>query len=114
MPWVGVAFGGRTICGAEPVTGSPEEVAETFRGFAREGIDHHGVPRNARIEEGTMTDHQLDEARAEAFAGKMVDVLNGAGIALMASVGHQVGLFDAMAGLPSSTSATSASGSGRW
>ena len=51
-----------------------------------------------------MTDHQLDEARAEAFAGKMVDVLNGAGIALMASIGHQVGLFDAMAGLPSSTS----------
>ena len=51
-----------------------------------------------------MTDRPLDEARSEAFAGRMMDVLNGAGIALMASIGHQAGLFDAMAGLPSSTS----------
>ena len=51
-----------------------------------------------------MTERPLDEARSEAFADKMVDVMNGAGIALMASIGHQVGLFDAMAGLPSSTS----------
>ena len=51
-----------------------------------------------------MADHAFDQARAEAFAGRMVDVLNGAGIALMTSIGHQVGLFDAMAGLPPATS----------
>ena len=47
-----------------------------------------------------MTTQASDEARAEAFAGRMVDVLNGAGLALMTSIGHQVGLFDAMATLP--------------
>jgi len=51
-----------------------------------------------------MTDRQVDVARSEAFAGRMMDILNGAGLALMTSIGHQVGLFDAMASLPPSTS----------
>src|ERR671921_2915579 len=34
----------------------------------------------------------------------MMDILNGASITLMTSIGHQVGLFDAMAGLPPATS----------
>ena len=51
-----------------------------------------------------MADRPFDEARSEAFAGRMMDVLNGAGIALMTSIGHQVGLFDAMAGRPPATS----------
>ena len=52
-----------------------------------------------------MADHPFDEARAEAFAGRMMDVLNGAAITLMTSIGHQVGLFDTMASLsPASTS----------
>ena len=52
-----------------------------------------------------MAVRPFDEARSEAFAGRMVDVLNGAAIALMTSIGHQVGLFDAMAGLTPTTSA---------
>ena len=42
----------------------------------------------------------------------MVGVLNNAAIALMTSIGHQVGLFDAMATLPPSTSADIASAAG--
>ena len=45
-----------------------------------------------------------DQARADAFAGKMLAVLNGGALALMTSVGHRVGLFDAMCGLKPSTS----------
>jgi len=47
---------------------------------------------------------EVDEAKAEAFAGKMMDVLNNGMLTLMTSVGHQTGLFDAMAKLPASTS----------
>ena len=41
----------------------------------------------------------LDRAKAEEFAERMVGVLNEGAIALMTSIGHQTGLFDAMAGL---------------
>jgi SAM-dependent methyltransferase len=51
-----------------------------------------------------MTTHTFDQAKAEAFAGQMVGVLNGASVALMTSIGHQVGLFDTMAGRPPATS----------
>jgi SAM-dependent methyltransferase len=60
----------------------------------------HG-PKQA---EGDVTTQELNQEAVKAFAGKMVGVLNDAGLALMTSVGHQVGLFDAMAGLPPSTS----------
>ena len=43
---------------------------------------------------------QFDPTKAEAFGQKMLAVLNGAGVALMTSVGHRTGLFDAMAALP--------------
>jgi 2-polyprenyl-3-methyl-5-hydroxy-6-metoxy-1,4-benzoquinol methylase len=49
-------------------------------------------------------DPPLDEARRDAFAGRMVGVLNGAILALMTSIGRQTGLFEAMAGRPPSTS----------
>ncbi|MBI3894509.1 MAG: methyltransferase domain-containing protein [Acidobacteria bacterium] len=52
-----------------------------------------------------MATQILDKAKAESFVGKMVGVLNDACLALMVSVGHQTGLFDAMAELPPSTSA---------
>jgi SAM-dependent methyltransferase len=39
---------------------------------------------------------QFDEARAQAFAGKMMDVLNHGTLALMISIGHRTGLFDTM------------------
>lgn len=54
----------------------------------------------------------FDPARAEQFSDRMVGVLNDAAIALMTSIGHQVGLFDALATLPPSTSADIASAAG--
>jgi 2-polyprenyl-3-methyl-5-hydroxy-6-metoxy-1,4-benzoquinol methylase len=46
----------------------------------------------------------LDEAKSEAFAERLVGDLNTSAVVLMTSIGHQVGLFDAMADLPPSTS----------
>jgi 2-polyprenyl-3-methyl-5-hydroxy-6-metoxy-1,4-benzoquinol methylase len=46
----------------------------------------------------------LDSARADAFLRRMVTILNDAALALMCSIGHQTGLFDAMAAMPPSTS----------
>ncbi len=51
-----------------------------------------------------MTMQEFDRARAEEFAERMVDVLNAGAVALMTSIGHRTSLFDAMAGLPPSTS----------
>ncbi len=73
-----------------------------------------------------MSNDELDQNKAEEFAERMLDVVNDGALALMTTIGHRTGLFDAMAGLPPSTSAadrrggrartsaTSASGSGRW
>ena len=47
-----------------------------------------------------MTTHELDQDRAEAFAERMLTFLNYGALALMTSIGHRTGLFDAMAGLP--------------
>ena len=44
-----------------------------------------------------MSEMTLDEAKVEAFGEKMVDVLNHSMLAIMTSIGHEVGLFDAMA-----------------
>ncbi len=51
-----------------------------------------------------MTTEQIDMARAEAFGGQMIEMMNGAMLSLMTSVGHRTGLFDRLAGLPPSTS----------
>ncbi len=56
-----------------------------------------------------MTTQEFDQAKAERFAERMVDVLNEGSIALMTSIGHRTSLFDAMAGLPPSTSVQIAS-----
>jgi SAM-dependent methyltransferase len=58
------------------------------------------------------TTKTFDPAKAEAFAGQMLDVINKAAVALMTSVGHRTGLFDAMAGLPPATSAGIAEAAG--
>ncbi len=50
-----------------------------------------------------MTMQEFDQAKAEEFAERMVGVLNEGAIALMTSIGHRTGLFDAMAELPPST-----------
>ena len=50
-----------------------------------------------------MTTPELDMDKKDAFAGNMLNILNGAGLTLMISIGHQTGLFDAMSNLPPST-----------
>lgn len=48
----------------------------------------------------------IDQSKAEAFAGRMLDVLNSSLLGLMISIGHQTHLFDIMSRLSSpSTSA---------
>ena len=59
-----------------------------------------------------MPDRVLDQAKAEQFAQRMVGVLNDGFLALMTSIGHQTGLFDAMADLPPTTSAEIARAAG--
>jgi len=46
----------------------------------------------------------FDPKKAEAFEGKVVDMLNHGSLALMTSLGHRTGLFDVMNSLPFSTS----------
>jgi SAM-dependent methyltransferase len=45
-----------------------------------------------------------DPARTQAFAARMVQVLNDGFLTLMTSIGHQTGLFETMATLPPATS----------
>src|SRR5436305_1476812 len=45
------------------------------------------------------TTTELDTAKAEAFAGRVVGVLNDAMLGLMLSVGHRTALFDRLAEL---------------
>jgi len=45
----------------------------------------------------------FDEAKAEAFAGHMVDTLSAGATALMTSLGHRAGPFDALAAHPDRT-----------
>ena len=52
----------------------------------------------------TTTDTPLDPALAEEFAGRLVGILRDSSLALMISIGHQVGLFDTLAQLPPATS----------
>ena len=53
---------------------------------------------------GSNIQAKFDNTRAEAFAGKMLDILNGGTVSLMVSMGHQTHLFDIMSKLPPSTS----------
>src|SRR5690606_19493972 len=46
----------------------------------------------------------FDPEKAEAFAGRMLDILNSGAISLMVSIGHRTGLFDAMSEMPPATS----------
>src|SRR5215207_7035758 len=59
-----------------------------------------------------MATQEFDQVRAERFAEWMVDVLNEGALTLMTSIGHRTGLFDAMAGLPPSTSEQIAAAAG--
>ena len=50
-----------------------------------------------------MTVQTFNESKAEAFADRMLDILNHSAIALMISIGHRTKLFDILAELPPST-----------
>lgn len=47
-----------------------------------------------------------DPAKIDAFGGRLLGILNNAGLALMISLGHRTGLFDTMATMPPADSAT--------
>lgn len=51
------------------------------------------------------TEQTMDPARREQFAERMLQVLNDSCLGYLCSLGHRTGLFDAMAGLPPSSSA---------
>jgi hypothetical protein len=57
-----------------------------------------------QLGETTMSETVLDTNRLEAFGQQMSDVLNHATLALLTSIGHQVGLYDTLADLPPATS----------
>src|SRR4051794_35292995 len=44
-----------------------------------------------------------DPSKAEAFATRLLTVLNDGALCLMTAIGHRVGLFDALRGLPPAT-----------
>jgi 2-polyprenyl-3-methyl-5-hydroxy-6-metoxy-1,4-benzoquinol methylase len=61
-------------------------------------------PEHKERMEQTVTTQDIDQAKAEAFGGQMVGILNSAALAWMCSVGYRAGLFETMAKLPPSTS----------
>jgi 2-polyprenyl-3-methyl-5-hydroxy-6-metoxy-1,4-benzoquinol methylase len=54
----------------------------------------------------------FDAAKAEAFAGQLVGTITNAATSIMISLGHRVGLFDAMAALPPSRAEALAASAG--
>ncbi len=46
----------------------------------------------------------MDQAKAEAFAGRMMALLNDAFLGMLVSIGHQTRLFDTMAEMPAASS----------
>jgi hypothetical protein len=46
-----------------------------------------------------MTLAEVDNAKAEAFAGKLLEMVNGGCMSLMISIGHKTGLFDTLSKL---------------
>jgi hypothetical protein len=49
-------------------------------------------------------DEAMDQSKAEAFAGRMMALLNDASLSMLVSIGHQTRLFDTMAEMPAATS----------
>ncbi len=51
-----------------------------------------------------MQNHDFNKERSEAFAERLLGILNDGALSLMISIGHRTGLFDAMCPMPPSTS----------
>jgi 2-polyprenyl-3-methyl-5-hydroxy-6-metoxy-1,4-benzoquinol methylase len=52
----------------------------------------------------TQSKSEFDQSRSDAFADRLVGMLNEATLSMMISIGHRTELFDTMATLPASTS----------
>ena len=52
----------------------------------------------------TQSTPAFDQNQSDAFADRMVGMLNESALSMMVSIGHRTGLFDTMATLPASTS----------
>ena len=48
-------------------------------------------------------EESADTAKAQAFAERLLTILNDGALCLMISIGHRTGLLDAMAETPSGT-----------
>lgn len=59
-----------------------------------------------------MNHNGFKQEKAEAFAERMMGVLNESAVALMSSIGHRTGLFDTLAQIPPATSAQIAEAAG--
>lgn len=59
-----------------------------------------------------MLDTTFDKGKAEIFGARLLEVLNSGALAVMLSIGHRTGLFDAMRTLPPRTSAEIAAAAG--
>ena len=59
-----------------------------------------------------MTVQELDTERTEAFAGRVLGVINDGMVALMLSIGHRTGLFDTMAEMEAADAAEIAAAAG--
>ena len=76
------------------------------------GTTAPGGIRGGRDDHTGEGETALDEAALEAFADRMIGVLNDASTALMISIGHQTGLFGALHGTGPATSAQVADAGG--
>lgn len=68
--------------------------------------------QTAAIDSAVATETAIDFDAVEAFAGRMLGVIADASTALTLSIGHRTGLFDALQGLPPSTSEQVAAAAG--
>ncbi|MCX2930891.1 class I SAM-dependent methyltransferase [Mycobacterium sp. CVI_P3] len=62
--------------------------------------------------ESTSTKPIFEGETTEEFAGRMVGAIDAASVTILASIGHQTGLFDAMSQLPAATSTQIADAAG--
>ncbi|MCC5937124.1 MAG: methyltransferase domain-containing protein [Lunatimonas sp.] len=54
----------------------------------------------------------MDPAKAEGFAGSIIEMINQGALGILVSMGHQLGLFDAMVGVPPISSVELAASTG--
>lgn len=69
---------------------SPTEIGQDYDGAGRKTL--------------ARRDEDFDQTAADAFGMRMVAALNDASLAVTTSVGHQLGLFDVLAGMTQGTS----------